>query len=134
MNSIEAQKYLTDRELIIFNAELERKRKSTATAYILYFILGSIGGHKFYIGKPFIGFLYLLLLSLSTLLILGGAASTIDSSTADDASLILGLGLFPFGLLGLMLFIDLFTIPGQIKKQEERVRSKLLTQLVSSKA
>ncbi|RUT12396.1 hypothetical protein DSM107010_24060 [Chroococcidiopsis cubana SAG 39.79] len=125
---------MTDRELIIFNAELERKRKSTATAYILYFILGSIGGHKFYIGKPFIGFLYLLLLSLSTLLILGGAASTIDSSTADDASLILGLGLFPFGLLGLMLFIDLFTIPGQIKKQEERVRSKLLTQLVSSKA
>ncbi len=52
MNSITAQKHLTDRELIIFNSELDRKRKSTTTAYILYFFLGSLGGHKFYIGKP----------------------------------------------------------------------------------
>ena len=65
MNSIASQKQLTDRELIIFNSELDRKRKSTATAYILYFFLGTIGAHKFYIGKPLMGFFYIVLLQHS---------------------------------------------------------------------
>jgi hypothetical protein len=51
MNSIEAQKQLTDRELIIFNSGLDRKRKSTAIAYALYVFLGTIGEHKFYIAS-----------------------------------------------------------------------------------
>lgn len=133
MNSIETQKKLTDRELIIFNSELDRKRKSTATAYILYFFLGTIGRHKFYIGKPVMGLIYIVLLSVGFLLMLGGVASAFEpSATADDVSAVLGVGFLPLGLLGIMMLIDLFTIPGQIKKQEDRVRNDLLVRLVSS--
>lgn len=92
MNSIEAQKKLSARELIIFNPELDCKGKSTATAYILYFFLGPIGRHKFYIGNPSMGFFYIVLVSVGFLLMLGGFTSAFDpSTTADDASAVLSL-------------------------------------------
>lgn len=34
--------------------------KSTTTAYLLWFFLGLLGIHKFYLGKSGIGFLYLI--------------------------------------------------------------------------
>ncbi|MFM2064614.1 MAG: hypothetical protein RLZZ507_4285 [Cyanobacteriota bacterium] len=134
MNSIQAQKNLTDRELIIFNSELDRKRKSTTIAYILYFFLGSIGGHKFYIGKPIMGLLYIILLFSGCFLELGGVASAYDTSiTSEDASIVLAVGLLPLGLLGIMMLLDLFTIPRQIKKHEERVSNDILVQLLKNK-
>ncbi len=134
MNIIEAQKKLTDRELIIFNSELNRKRKSTTIAYILYFFLGSIGGHKFYVGKPLMGLLYIILLGLGCVLELGGFASAYDTSmTSEDISMVLVVGLLPLGLLGLMMLLDLFTIPRQIKKHEERVSNDILVQLLNHK-
>jgi len=135
MNSIEVQKQLTDRELIIFNSELDRKRKSTAVAYIFYFLLGTIGGHKFYLGKPFGGFVYILLLSGGILFSLGGFASAFDpSATADEVSTIFAVSFLPLGLLSILMLIDLVTIPSQVRKQEERVRSTLLNRLIISKA
>jgi cytochrome c-type biogenesis protein CcmE len=40
--------------------------------------------------------------------------------------------LVPLALLAIMMLIDLFTIPSQIKKKEERLRNDLLVQLVSN--
>ena len=54
--------------------------KSKTTAYILWFFLGSIGAHKFYLGKVGIGVLYF----------------------------------FTLGIFGIGLFIDLFTLGGQV--------------------
>lgn len=63
----------------------------------------------------------------------GRFASAFDpSTTADDASAFLAVGSLSLGLLGIMMLIDLFTIPGQLKKQEERVRNDLLVRLVSN--
>jgi hypothetical protein len=130
MDSIEAQKQLTDRELIIFNSELDRKRKSTAVAYVLYFFLGGIGGHKFYMGKPLIGFFYALS-SLGSLVFLAAAFDTSDIT--EDISTVLAVGSLPLLWFGIMMLLDLFTIPRQIKKQEDRARNDLLTRLLSSK-
>ena len=131
MDSIEAQKHLTDRELIIFNSELDRKRKSTVIAYVLYFFLGAIGGHKFYMGKPLMGFFYILA-CLGSLVFAGTASAT--SSGAEDASTTLAVSSLFVLWFSIMILLDLFTIPRQIKKQEERTRNDLLTRLLSSKA
>jgi TM2 domain-containing membrane protein YozV len=110
--------------LIIFNSELARKRKSIAIAYALYFFLGTIGGHKFYIGRPLAGFFYIVLLSLGFVFMFGGFASAFDTTaTTDEVSAVFAVGLLPLGLLSIMMLIDLFTIPGLIKKQEDRVRN-----------
>jgi TM2 domain len=129
MNTINAQKQLTDRELIIFNAELDRKRKSTTITYLLYFFLGPFGVHKFYIGKPIAGFSYIFLLFGGLLLTFSGLAHTPDSVVTEESSTVLAIGSASLALLGVRMAMDLFTIPGQIRKQEERVRNALLEQL-----
>ncbi|WP_430867253.1 TM2 domain-containing protein [Demequina aurantiaca] len=55
--------------------------KSTGVTYVLWFFLGLLGVHQFYMGKTGRGILYLL----------------------------------TGGVLGIMWFIDLFTIPGQLR-------------------
>ncbi len=39
---------------------MQSKRKSKGTAAVLCFLLGAFGGHKFYLGKTGMGFLYLI--------------------------------------------------------------------------
>ena len=55
--------------------------KSSGTAYALWFFLGFLGIHKFYLSKPFMGIICAL----------------------------------TFGLFGFGWFIDLFTIPTQVR-------------------
>jgi TM2 domain-containing membrane protein YozV len=54
--------------------------KSKTTAYLLWFFLGILGGHKFYLGKVGMGIIYIL----------------------------------TFGLFGIGLLIDLFTLGTQV--------------------
>jgi TM2 domain-containing membrane protein YozV len=130
MNTINAQKQLTDRELIIFNAELDRKQKSATTAYLLYFFLGIFGVHKFYVGKPILGFSYIFLLFGGVLLTFIGLAHTPDSVVTEELSTVSSsIGPAVLALLGVGMAIDLFTIPGQIRTQEDLVRKALLEQL-----
>ena len=61
MDWIQAQRSLSDKDLVIFNAELQRRSKSTVLAYVLWFLLGGLGVHKFYMGKVRWGLIYLVL-------------------------------------------------------------------------
>jgi TM2 domain-containing membrane protein YozV len=62
------------------------QKKEVWVAYLLWFLLGGLGVHKFYLGKIGMGILY-----------------------------IFTGGLFLIGLL-----IDLFTIPGQVRRYNEQ--------------
>lgn len=42
-----------------YQSEVDRRKKSTGIAYLLYFLLGLVGGHKFYIGEIGWGMIYL---------------------------------------------------------------------------
>ena len=76
--------------------------KSLAATYLLWFFIGPLGVHKFYLGNAAMGVLYASLTVVGTVL-----------------SLIL-IG-FPLLLaVALMLFIDLFTIPGQVERANLR--------------
>src|SRR5262245_55908696 len=44
-------KSITDHEHSIFNAELGRGRARLWLAYVLWFFFGSLGAHKFYLGR-----------------------------------------------------------------------------------
>jgi TM2 domain-containing membrane protein YozV len=61
--------------------------RSTGTAYLLWFFLGALGAHKFYLGRPGVGVLYAL----------------------------------TFGLLGIGVLVDLFTLPDQVRTSNVRV-------------
>ena len=73
LDELEVQRSLSDKDLAIFNAELQRNAKSSGVAYLLWFFLGSVGGHNFYIGKALWGLMYFGLLLIGWFLFLGGA-------------------------------------------------------------
>jgi TM2 domain-containing membrane protein YozV len=51
MNSILSKHDLTTQELQILSSEMEKRKKSSGTAWLLWFFLGGIGGHRYYLGK-----------------------------------------------------------------------------------
>ncbi|RDI40132.1 TM2 domain-containing protein [Falsibacillus pallidus] len=60
-------------------------KKDLVIAYVLLIFLGSLGIHKFYLGKVGMGIAYI----------------------------------FTLGFLGIGCLIDLFTLPGQVRKYNE---------------
>lgn len=97
---------------------LLKYKKSTAHAYVLWFFLGGLGIHKFYIGKTGMGIFYLLLLAGLTAGTVTGIAKGMESAMIIAGS----CGL----LLGILLLIDLFTIPRQIKRTYVQADPQLL--------
>lgn len=51
MQNIYAKQDLTTQELQVLASEMDRRKKSTATTWLLWFFLGGIGGHRYYLGK-----------------------------------------------------------------------------------
>jgi len=50
---------LTAQQLAISESEFQKKAKSKTTAYLFWFFLGALGGHRFYVGDKGKGFLLL---------------------------------------------------------------------------
>jgi len=71
--------------------------KSSGVAYLLWFFLGGIGAHRFYLGRTGSGLLYLILFVLTILT--GG---------------IMGI------VMGIWLLTDLFLIPGMVATHNAR--------------
>jgi TM2 domain-containing membrane protein YozV len=85
----------------------DANKRSAVVAYILWFFLGTLGAHRFYLARYMSGTV-LLLLSLISL----------------PLSLIL-IGHFGFGIVGIWLFIDLFLIPGMTSDYNNRLIASL---------
>lgn len=121
-DSIEIKRNVSEHELSILDSGLANYRKSTALAYVLWVFLGGLGIHKFYIGKTGMGVFYLLLLG-------GLIVGTITGrSQATEPTMIIAgsCGV----ILGILLLVDLFTIPRQIRRaniqaEREKYRAKI---------
>ena len=90
-------------------AQYDIEKKSLLVAYLLWFFLGYVGAHRFYLGRPLSGFL-MLAFSAVTLL----------------------LTFVSFGLLGFLWFavglwwlIDALLIPGIVAGRNSRVADRL---------
>jgi TM2 domain-containing membrane protein YozV len=82
------------------------REKSMGTAYLLWFFVGGLGAHRFYLGYGTSGMAQLLLLVLSWMLLLSGALWAVA-------------GLF-FGALWLLG--DVFVIPSLTREANNRLR------------
>jgi hypothetical protein len=125
VDAIELKRNLSEHELSVLNSELVKYKKSTALAYVLWFFLGGLGIHKFYIGKTGMGIFYLLLVG-------GLLVGTITgiSKEMGPAMIIAGsCGL----VLGILLLVDLFTIPRQIRRTYIQAEWQILRKIKRSR-
>lgn len=128
--SVQAKQELSEKQLSILNSEMEKHKRSVGLAYVLFIFFGSIGVHKFYIGKILWGIVYFLIGVLGWLTILTSGVAAI----ADDAEAASGLGTFGIiclVVLGILLLIDLFTIPRQINKKLEKTEADIIKKLTA---
>lgn len=97
---------LTMEDLSILNQEFSRRKKSSGTMWFLWFFLGGIGAHRFYLGETAMGIVYVLLALLSI-------------PTAF-------LSLIPAGLLWL---VDAFTNTSRYDRANERLEQTIINEI-----
>jgi TM2 domain-containing membrane protein YozV len=79
-----------------------QQKKSLGIAYLLLIFVGSLGLHHFYLGNTNKGIAYL------ATLIIGGALSVVL------------VGLAVLAVLGVILFVELFTLPKMVREANNR--------------
>ena len=107
---------LSTGELTLIETRLINEGKSVLVAYLFFVFIGGLGAHNFYIGRTLLGIIELLLFLVGVVLI----------SAA-------GLGLLLFIPLVVLLLIDLFIIPGGIRKRLDQRRNELIAAARKSK-
>ena len=121
------------------SVQLSAPTKSTGVAYVLWFFFGGIGAHKFYLGRPGIGVLYigmfvlfwagmfsLLSLAIDTRDALAFATQHGHYSALRDGSWGMSYGLRAPAMLmplSIALIYDLVTIPSQVHAANARLGS-----------
>lgn len=120
-------KKLTNEQALVVEARLANESKSTAVAYILWFFLGGLAIHCFYLGKNKIGIVRLVLSLIAWFQFLYGFGAALNN---DDGSS-MGIGLLLFIILGIWWIIDLFMIPSTIKKTREARRQEIAKEIIS---
>ncbi|CAH0130370.1 hypothetical protein SRABI130_00283 [Pseudomonas sp. Bi130] len=83
---------------MLIEQKVANAQKSTGVAYLLWFLLGGFGGHRFYLGKT------------------GTAVAQLIITIVGFFTLI------PLIVTGIWLLVDLFLIPGIIREHSEKVR------------
>ncbi|HEV8390852.1 MAG TPA: TM2 domain-containing protein [Dongiaceae bacterium] len=96
----------------LLDAMVEGRKKSVLLGYVLWYFLGGIGVHNFYLGKPLLGGLQAC--SIPFCLV----AFSLGETTAI-------LGFVALGVLALSLLVDAFLIPSRARAYSERLRVQL---------
>lgn len=114
---------LSEKDLQIYNMEVERQRKSVALAYVLWFFFGALGVHRFYLNQ-WLGAVNLFTFLFSVL--------TFSTMMESDATGLTITWFLCVAYLVLSLLVDLFTIPLQVHRANERIAQSVLAHLVGS--
>src|SRR5260370_1245864 len=85
----------------------EANKKSVGVTYLFWFLLGGVGGHRFYVGKT------------------GSAVGQLLLSIVGWLTLLFGIGLFLLAGLGIWVIVDAFLIPGWIRNQNSLLAMQL---------
>lgn len=85
----------------------DNEKKSTLLAYLLWFFLGWFGVHRMYLGSWVSGLIMLALNGISAVLVF------------------FLVGYLGYALLALWLFLDLFLIPGMVRRRNDELIGRL---------
>ena len=133
------RKNLSDPELSVLRAELEKHKKSKTLAYVLWLVVGMLGIHKFYVGKVGMGILYVVLGVVGLGSVVSGLVSALEKMTASQpGDLQAFTGIMVLAVIGsicllvlcVLLIIDLFTIPREIRKRNDRIELSIIQRIM----
>lgn len=117
---------LTSDQKMSIEARLANETKSAGLAYLLWFFLGTLAVHCFYLGQTKIGLIRLVLGVLGWILALVGLGAAMEGHSGAS----LAWGLIFLAIAGIWLIVDLFRIPSYIRQQQATRREELAVSLL----
>lgn len=100
---------LSTQEQILIEQRVANEARSTGAAYLLWFFLGCLGAHRFYLGRTTSA---IAMLALFVVGLLTAAA---------------GIGIILLAVVAIWALLDAFMIPGFIRRHKEEVRQSFAT-------
>ncbi|EFI83358.1 TM2 domain protein [Listeria grayi DSM 20601] len=102
---------LTNEEQMLVNSEIQKRKKSVGLAYVLLIFLGSLGIHRFYLGK------------------VGTAVTQLILTIIGWVTIALYVGVIFLLVVGIWLLVDLFLIPSIEKKNNQKLEIEIIQQI-----
>lgn len=102
---------LTTEQQMLVEQRLINEKKSPVVAYLLWFFLGGLGAHRFYLGKT------------------GSAIGMLALFILGWLTLFLYIGILFLIVLGIWALIDAFLIPGMVERDAADKRRRISTDL-----
>jgi hypothetical protein len=123
--AIEQAYELSTEQLLLIEARVANEKKSVGLAYLLWFLLGALGIHNFYLGKILLGLFEL----LGGIVAIGFLVSgTLAGGAAGGLAF---LGVLCLVVWGAAYIVDLFLIPRRVRLHSQRLRERYTTALRS---
>lgn len=107
------------------DASVAKERKSVGMAYLLCILFGPLDVHNSYLGRDGAGALELFLFCGGCVTIAAAAGWAIHKHADAVVVGIMLAGALPWGLLAVSLLIDVFKIPGAVKRHTAGLRQRL---------
>jgi TM2 domain-containing membrane protein YozV len=92
---------------MLIEQRVTNEAKSTGAAYLLWFFLGTLGAHRFYLGRT------------------GTAVTQLLMTIIGWLTVVLVVGIFILIAVGIWLLVDAFLIPGMIRDKQDEIRRRL---------
>ena len=115
--------------------ESSRGRKSVGVAYLLYFLLGILGFHQFYLGIPLRGLAYVVASFVTWGAFFVSVSSSLAGQTGADPSPVNGalvVSWLASAVWAALALWDLFTLPRQIRRRDAELHSERIESLQRS--
>ena len=130
---------LSDRDILVLNQEVDKRKKRVGTTWLLWGFLGSVGAHYLYLGHWMTGFIRLFGLPIALVIALatGSAASGFGTSGTSGSSTGVAGGLIVFWILfslwQIWWAVDIFLISGMLRDNERKTQEEVLQELRAMK-
>ena len=92
---------------MLVEQRLANDKKSTAVAYVLWFFLGGLGAHRFYLGRT------------------GSAVGMLVLTIVGWLTIVLYIGIILLLAVVVWLIVDAFLIPGILEEDTKAKRSQI---------
>ena len=106
--------------------EYDANKKSALVAYLLLWLLGWLGIHRFYLGRTgsAVGMLCLTI-GASVLLVVGIGAAASGAQAGDAMGVAGGIAIIAYIVVAIWLFVDLFLVPGIVRRYNNDLIQRL---------
>lgn len=125
-----AKKGLSSTELVLLSSEYQKQKKGSTPLWLLWLFLGSIGGHRYYLGDICQGIFHTLMVVLAFILSSAWSAYVAETvSTIEDMMIHSSMGVLFFLIPLFFALLDAFFINRRLAKKNAAIEEGIIDQI-----